>query len=75
LVALSTLFALTLGPIVLRSWDFSRPLLPATVVGACLLARRTAATDEWSPAEDSLEQPGDRLVLATARTRSPVAET
>ena len=40
LVALSALFATTLGEAVLRSWDFTRALLPVTVVGACLLARR-----------------------------------
>ena len=39
LVVLSALSAVTLGPVVLRSWDFARPLLPVTVVGACLLAR------------------------------------
>lgn len=42
LVVLSALFAATLGPAVLRSWDFTRPLLPVTVVGACLVARKTA---------------------------------
>ncbi|MDQ6798558.1 MAG: hypothetical protein M3011_11180 [Actinomycetota bacterium] len=42
LVALSALFGLTLGPFVLRSWDFTRPLLPVTVIGACLLARKVA---------------------------------
>lgn len=42
LVVLSALFAVTLGPAVLRSWDFTRPLLPVTVVGACLLARKVA---------------------------------
>jgi len=41
LVVLSALFAATLGSPVLRSWDFTRPLLPVTVVGACLVARRT----------------------------------
>ena len=46
LVVLSALFALTLGPAVLRSWDFARPLLPVTVVGACLLARRNEPEDE-----------------------------
>lgn len=40
LVGLSSLFAVSLGPVVLRSWDFTRPLLPVTVVGACLLARK-----------------------------------
>jgi hypothetical protein len=75
LVALSALFALTLGPIVLRSWDFSRPLLPATVVGACLLARRTRAEDGSSQADDSLGQPGDRLVMAVARPGPAVPET
>lgn len=41
LVVVSALFAATLGPAVLSSWDFTRPLLPVTVIGACLLARRT----------------------------------
>jgi hypothetical protein len=40
LVVLSALFAATFSPAVLRSWDFARPLLPVTVVGACLLGRR-----------------------------------
>ncbi|MFN2606736.1 MAG: hypothetical protein ABR511_02385 [Acidimicrobiales bacterium] len=40
LVALSGLLALLLGPTVLREWDLARPLLPVTVVGACLLAGR-----------------------------------
>ena len=39
LVAVSALFAVTMGSGVWRSWDFTRPLLPVTVVGACLLAR------------------------------------
>jgi len=43
LVALSALFAATFSPAVLRSWDFARPLLPVTVVGACLLGRRIVA--------------------------------
>jgi hypothetical protein len=41
LVGLSAAFAVTLGPAVLRGWDFTRPLLPVTVVGACLLAGAT----------------------------------
>lgn len=45
LVVVSALFALTLGPIVLRSWDFARPLLPVTVVGACLLAPRRSDSE------------------------------
>lgn len=53
LVVLSALFAVTLGPAVLRSWDFTRPLLPVTVVGACLLARPTGGSDRRpSPAGD-----------------------
>gem|GEM_PF-5502096 len=43
LVLLSALFAATFSPAVLRSWDFARPLLPVTVVGACLLGRKIAA--------------------------------
>jgi len=44
LAGISVLFGLALGPAVLRGWDFTRPLLPITVIGACLLARR-APTD------------------------------
>ena len=44
LVALSALLASTMGEAVWRSWDFTRPLLPVTVVGACLLA--TKATED-----------------------------
>lgn len=40
LVVASALFASTMQEAVWRSWDFTRPLLPVTVVGACLLARR-----------------------------------
>lgn len=44
------MFALILGPAVLRAWDFSRPLLPVTVVGACLLTRRVEdRTPVWWP--------------------------
>lgn len=44
LVLLSALFAATLGPVVLSSsWDFTRPLLPVTLIGACLMAPRTDA--------------------------------
>ncbi len=43
LVVVSALFASMMGEAVWRSWDFTRPLLPVTVVGACLLARQ--ATD------------------------------
>jgi hypothetical protein len=39
LVVLSIVFASTMGDLVWRSWDFTRPLLPVTVVGACLLAK------------------------------------
>ena len=39
LVVLSALLAATLGGLVWRGWDFTRPLLPVTVVGACLAAR------------------------------------
>ncbi|MDQ4098643.1 MAG: hypothetical protein M3144_12345 [Actinomycetota bacterium] len=39
---LSVLFAATFGAEVWESWDFTRPLLPVTVVGACLLARETS---------------------------------
>jgi hypothetical protein len=39
LVALSALLAMTMQYEVWRSWDFTRPLLPVTVIGACLLAR------------------------------------
>ena len=46
LVALSFLFGVTLGPAVLRSWDFTRALLPVTVVGACLLAARAHQTSD-----------------------------
>lgn len=52
LVVVSILFVLTLGPVVLRSWDFARPLLPVTVVGACLLA----------PAWRDDQRPGGRRV-------------
>ena len=38
LVGVSTLFAATFGTVVLAGWEFSRPLLPVTVVGCCLLA-------------------------------------
>lgn len=49
LVALSGLFALTMGPAVLQGWDFTRPLLPITVIGACLLARRCGEFDDVVP--------------------------
>jgi hypothetical protein len=39
LAGLSALFASTFGAEVWESWDFTRPLLPVTVVGACLLVR------------------------------------
>lgn len=43
LVVLSALFAVTLNPLTLRSSDFTRLLLPVTVVGACLMAPRRSA--------------------------------
>jgi len=49
LVVLSALFAATMGPAVLRAWDFGRPLLPVTVVGACLLARKAADVSSGQP--------------------------
>lgn len=46
LVGLSALFGLTLGAMVLQSWlDFTRPLLPVMVVGACLLARAAGVSE------------------------------
>jgi hypothetical protein len=44
LVGLSALFASTMGEAVWRSWDFTRPLLPVTVVGLCLLASKALET-------------------------------
>jgi len=55
LVALSALFAATFSPAVLRSWDFARPLLPVTVVGACLLGRRIVAGASGSYLSGPLE--------------------
>ncbi len=49
LVGLSVLMALTLGPAVLRSWDFARPLLPVTMVGACLLGRSIERSGDATP--------------------------
>lgn len=49
LVVLSALFAATLGPTVVRAWDLGRPLLPVTVVGACLLARRVTDVATGTP--------------------------
>jgi hypothetical protein len=53
LVVLSALFASTMGSAVFRSWDFTRPLLPFTVVGACLLAAK--ARHRTRPGEDGAE--------------------
>ncbi len=50
LVGLSIVFASTLGERVWESWDVARPLLPATVVGACLAAPgRVDAEDAGRP--------------------------
>jgi len=49
LVVVSALFAAMLGPEVLRAWDLARPLLPVTIVGACLVARRTVAATSEQP--------------------------
>jgi hypothetical protein len=56
LVVLSALFAATFSPAVLRSWDFARPLLPVTVVGACLLGRRIGAGGSHSPLPGPVEE-------------------
>jgi hypothetical protein len=75
LVVLSALFAVTLGPAVLQSWDFTRPLLPVTVVGACLLARRSdAGADTPGLAGSGRRAMGGSVpppVLVDAAHRSP----
>lgn len=63
LVVASALFATTMQHDVWRSWDFTRPLLPVTVVGACLLARRVRSTAAPRRATEST-MPSDRLQTA-----------
>ncbi len=74
LVALSALFATTMGSPVLRSWDFTRPLLPVTVVGACLLARRTVGAVSWQ-SDAASNGPVDEppALLAVPPVDSPTA--
>ncbi len=69
LVVLSMLFAATMGPVVLRAWDFTRLLLPVTVVGACLLARRTAEVTTGRPRPPA-DAPGSPTDLAATGTRT-----
>jgi len=70
LVALSALCAATFSPAVLRSWDFTRPLLPVTVVGACLLARKITDAASGQPPTDLATRPvaGDIAVDILPRT-------
>jgi len=77
LVVLSALFAATLGPAVLRSWDFTRPLLPVTVVGACLLARRRVdevsgtSVEKHAPDRRPTDLGGSGDSSSSATTRVP----
>ncbi len=54
LAGLSALMAVTLGPVMLRSWDFGRPLLPVTVVGLCLLGRAAGRRPENRASDSDL---------------------
>lgn len=75
LVAVSALFGSLLPPVFLQAWDFSRPLLPVTVVGACLLARRVTDPEaDASVGEETLVPTGlpvamERRHMAVLRRR------
>lgn len=53
LVLLSAVFASTMQYEVWRSWDFTRPLLPLTIVGLCLLMPRAHGRRERTQHADS----------------------
>jgi hypothetical protein len=66
LVGLSALFASTMGELVWRNWDFTRPLLPVTIVGACLLAGRAL-----DPTPEALSSQGTEVVTGAAQDVAP----